>query len=150
MVVTTTNASEKYAGIDIRNDGAVVFAPPTKYKLLDGTIISYDVLGGEILPVPDIFCSNLKMFNTNTEKKTTKIKKAQKKTQETITTETKDANEVVENCEIVINNKLLDYDKFVKMKDCYTPERLRDSLLLLKYVNLDVKFGMIYVKKIKY
>jgi archaellum component FlaF (FlaF/FlaG flagellin family) len=114
-VKTTTNASEKYAGIDIRNDGAVVFAPPTTYKLLDGTIISYDDLGGEILPIPDIIRNNLKMFDTKNEKKTIKIKINKK-----IATGEKDAEEVVEN------NMLGNYDKFVKMKDCYSPERLKD------------------------
>ena len=59
-VLTTTNASEEYAGIDIRNDLAVVFAPPTKYKLLDGTMSHYSDLGGDILPIPDIIRSNLK------------------------------------------------------------------------------------------
>jgi hypothetical protein len=68
-VLTTTNASDKYAGIDIRNDSAVVFAPPTKYKLLDGTIIAYEDLGGEILPIPDIIRNNLKMFDKKIEKK---------------------------------------------------------------------------------
>ena len=59
-VKTTTNASEDYIGIDIRNDSAIVFAPPTKYKLIDKTICSYEDLGGEILPIPDIIRNNLK------------------------------------------------------------------------------------------
>jgi phage/plasmid-associated DNA primase len=119
--LTTTNASDKYAGIDIRNDSAVVFAPPTKYKLLDGTIIAYEDLGGEILPIPDIIRNNLKMFDKKIEKKVVKLKK-----KIVVTEKMENAVEVVENCEIKENNKLGDYDKFVKMKDCYTPERLRD------------------------
>ena len=66
-VLTTTNACIEYAGIDIRNDLAVVFAPPTKYKLLDGTMIHYSDLGGEILPIPDIIRSNLKQCQPKVE-----------------------------------------------------------------------------------
>ena len=59
-IKTTTNAMLVYDKVDIRNDGGMVFAPPTKYKLLDGTIVKYDDLGGEILPIPDIIINNLK------------------------------------------------------------------------------------------
>ena len=49
-----------YDKIDIRNDNSLVFAPPTKYKLLDDSFAEYKYIGGEILPIPDIIMSNLK------------------------------------------------------------------------------------------
>ena len=36
-ILTTTNAFNDYDGVDIRNDKAIVFAPPSKCKLEDGT-----------------------------------------------------------------------------------------------------------------
>ena len=52
---TGTNVMEKYSGVDIRNDNAFITIPPTKYKLLDGSVFEYewmDDTGGKILPVP--------------------------------------------------------------------------------------------------
>ena len=56
---TSSNVCDHYVGIDIRNDGGIVFCPPTKYQLLDGTTTGYTDLGGKILPVPDIIMNNL-------------------------------------------------------------------------------------------
>ena len=39
-------------GVDIRNDGGIVIAPPTKYKLLDGTKAKYEYLYGDVLEIP--------------------------------------------------------------------------------------------------
>ena len=58
---TTTNILK---GIDIRNDGAILYAPPTVYKLLNGTIAKYDYLGGNILPIPKILFSILMKNST--------------------------------------------------------------------------------------
>lgn len=60
---TTTQALNNYADVDIRNDNAVIFAPPTKYKLQNGDFCNYSDMGGEILPVPEIIMNNLKQFN---------------------------------------------------------------------------------------
>lgn len=49
---TGTNVFEKYAKVDIRSDGGMVFAPPTKYTLKDGTVIQYEDKGGAILEFP--------------------------------------------------------------------------------------------------
>jgi len=59
-VKTTTNAFVEYDKIDIRNDDAIVFCPPMKYKLLDGSFAEYKDLGGEILPIPEYLLKNLK------------------------------------------------------------------------------------------
>lgn len=53
-------AMNTYDGVDIRNDGGIVFCPPTKYKLLSGAIAKYEDLGGEILPTPDYIVKDLK------------------------------------------------------------------------------------------
>jgi phage/plasmid-associated DNA primase len=42
-----------FPDIDTRNDNAILYCPPTTYKLKDGTIVEYVDLGGELLPVPD-------------------------------------------------------------------------------------------------
>jgi outer membrane protein OmpA-like peptidoglycan-associated protein len=49
---TGTNVFEKYPKVDIRNDDSIVFAPPTKYTLLDGTVVQYEDKGGAILDFP--------------------------------------------------------------------------------------------------
>ena len=59
---TTTNAFTKHAKVDIRNDDAIVFAPPCQRLLLDGSTFSYTDLGGEILPVPELFKDNMKQY----------------------------------------------------------------------------------------
>jgi hypothetical protein len=59
-VGTATNGLINYDKIDIRNDNSLVFAPPTKYKLLNGSFAEYKYIGGEILPIPEILLINLK------------------------------------------------------------------------------------------
>jgi phage/plasmid-associated DNA primase len=123
-VLTTVNASEEYAGVDIRNDSAIVFAPPTKYKLLDGTIYAYIDEGGDILPIPDIVRSNLKQCKSKVENQKIIIKK--NKTIKAIATDNEKNQDTEKNPEIVANNQLADFDKFVKMKNCFSPERLNN------------------------
>ena len=60
QIKTTTDALINYSNIDIRNDDAIVFCPPTKYNLKNGTNCCYDDMGGEILPVPQFILDNLK------------------------------------------------------------------------------------------
>ena len=59
-LTTTTNGLRSYNKVDIRNDDAIVFAPPTTYKLRDCSIAKYEDLGGELLPVPDIILNDAK------------------------------------------------------------------------------------------
>ena len=49
---TGTNMFEKYAMVDISNDDNIVFAPPTKNTLLDGTVVEYEDKHGAILEFP--------------------------------------------------------------------------------------------------
>ena len=73
-ILTTTNAFIGCEGVDIRNDDAIVFAPPTKYMNYDGTEVKYIAKPGEFLPVPDILKTKLKQFETNTAPKQHKQK----------------------------------------------------------------------------
>ena len=59
-LMTTTNGLCSYDKVDIRNNDAIVFAPPTTYKLKNGSIAEYQDLGGELLPVPDIILNDAK------------------------------------------------------------------------------------------
>jgi hypothetical protein len=59
-LMTTTNGLCSYDKVDIRNNDAIVFAPPTTYKLKNGSIAKYEDLGGELLPVPDIILNDAK------------------------------------------------------------------------------------------
>jgi hypothetical protein len=47
------NTQDKNVKIDIRNDGGFIIAPPTKYKMPDGSIIKYEFVGGVLKDVPD-------------------------------------------------------------------------------------------------
>ena len=62
-VLTTVNGFDEYDGVDIRNDKAVVFAPPTKYKMSDGTVFQYEDIGGDIIPFPEEIKTSLKQWN---------------------------------------------------------------------------------------
>lgn len=73
-IKTTTQALRNYADVDIRNDNAIVFAPPTKYKLQNGEFCYYTDMGGEILPVPKIIMDNLKQNNEPLQSIKVKVK----------------------------------------------------------------------------
>lgn len=67
---TTTN---KKAKIDVRNDGGLIIAPPTKYTLLNGSIAQYKYIGGvQLGEIPESIIDilpTLKKTNNNTNKK---------------------------------------------------------------------------------
>ena len=74
----TTNVfeSDRFCDVDIRNDGGVIYAPPTKYQLLDGTTAEYKYIGGNIKPVPELLITMLKKNKENEIKpKSQKVKK---------------------------------------------------------------------------
>jgi hypothetical protein len=50
---TGTNCSKSFSNVDIRNDLAFVFAPPTKVYKDDSVVSEYKDLGGEIFDIPD-------------------------------------------------------------------------------------------------
>ena len=57
---TSTNCFKDYDSIDIRGDGGLVFAPPTRYELLDGTMVQYKHNGKELQKMPDFMYDLLK------------------------------------------------------------------------------------------
>ena len=63
-IKTTTNGMNSYNGVDIRNDAAILYAPPTKYKIKNtGVIVEYKLIGGEILECPEYIINDLKQNN---------------------------------------------------------------------------------------
>jgi len=66
-IKTTTDGFVHDKGVDIRNDDAIVFAPPCQRVLLDGNIFTYEDLGGDILQVPEIFVDNMKQLEDTTD-----------------------------------------------------------------------------------
>ena len=50
---TGVDCFKSYNKIDIRNDDAIIIAPPTTYKLLNKSMVEYEFLGGEILSIPN-------------------------------------------------------------------------------------------------
>jgi hypothetical protein len=94
-IKTTTNALIGYDKIDIRNDDAIIFCPPTKYRLINGSYAEYVDMGGEILPVP-IFLSS-KMKQNNITIKINEIKEIKKEIKE-LKDETVNNLKFIENC----------------------------------------------------
>jgi hypothetical protein len=60
-LISTTQAFISYPSIDIRNDGGIVFCPPTKYNLLDGSQVIYQDQGGDILELPTTLLTEIKL-----------------------------------------------------------------------------------------
>jgi hypothetical protein len=71
---TTTNACINIPNIDIRNDGALVIAPPTTYILKNKTVVSYTKNDGTIIEFPEYLKPHLKQFKPSIEKSTKKLK----------------------------------------------------------------------------
>ena len=72
-VKTRSNALVNYDGVDIANDGHMVFAPPTSYIDLEDNVNAYTDLGGEILAVPQFIIDDLKQ--NQEQPKVSKVKK---------------------------------------------------------------------------
>jgi hypothetical protein len=105
-LLTSTNVFEMYADVDIRNDEGVVFAPPTRYNLLDGTIIEYKDMGGELLEFPHDLIHKQKYIQKELTKKKKEAEKTQKKVQKLIESEPMTDLDLI--CRKIINAGLLD------------------------------------------
>ena len=77
-VLDTTNGLNSYAGVDIRNDNGIVFAPPTTYKLKNGNFAEYKDLGGEIVEIPDFILNDLKKTKEQEKEEKQKTKEQEK------------------------------------------------------------------------
>ena len=59
-IKTTSNRKSK---IDVRNDGGLIIAPPTKYTLLNGSTAQYSFIGGvQLGAIPESIISNITSF----------------------------------------------------------------------------------------
>ena len=74
-IITTTNVNG-INGVDTRNDGGLIIAPPTKYKLLDGTKARYIYLYGDLLKMPETLLKQLspKELSPKEEEKKEEVK----------------------------------------------------------------------------
>ena len=57
-IKTDTNVNG-FIGVDTRNDGGLIVAPPTKYKLLNGQKVKYTYLYGDLLEMPKSLLNQL-------------------------------------------------------------------------------------------
>ena len=57
---TTVDCFNDYKGVDIRNDAGIVFCPPTKYMMPNGSIVEYIDLGGTMEQPPTYLKSYIK------------------------------------------------------------------------------------------
>lgn len=73
----TTNVF-KNRGVDIRNDGGCIIAPPSSYSYKD-EVFTYEFMGGEILPMPDLLLQKFKpdVFKQNEENNENEIDEKQ-------------------------------------------------------------------------
>lgn len=113
-VPTTTNAFYNFEHIDIRNNDAIVYAPPTKYNLLDGSIVEYKFIGGEILPFTEELLQELKINKPKIVKPIAIEVKAEKipsiKIKNNIEEDAKYAQAIIENG--LLNTLADDYDNW--------------------------------------
>jgi hypothetical protein len=111
---TGTNVFEKYAKVDIRNDDSIVFAPPTKYTLLDGTIVQYEDKGGAILEFPKEI---VQLQKTVIKQQKSEIKQKKKddkqKKDESLTNMEEICKQTIEKG--LLDHKCDDYDDWTKV-----------------------------------
>ncbi len=120
-----TNVMSIFNGIDIRNDGGFITAPPTSYKFLDGSIYNYEYvdLTKKILPVPEQFKKYLTKLIESKENEKKKMIKEEKKKQKELKEqqkkdkkgETYDEKEVLYKMIDIIQDMAEDYDTWNKV-----------------------------------
>jgi phage/plasmid-associated DNA primase len=96
---TSVKCFKDYEGVDIRNDGALVFAPPTHYELLDGSCVQYKHNGKKIAEIPD-FMYNLLKDERKDERKEKPKEKPKEKLTEKITKKLTE-NKVIHSTNII-------------------------------------------------
>ena len=103
LLPTTTNIN-KLENIDCRNDGGIVIAPPTKYKLLSGEKVKYEYLCGEIIDIPAKLLKQL-------------LPKKKKEKQEFVN-EIKH-NEIIKLLDLITTDRSDNYDNWVRVGHFY-------------------------------
>lgn len=120
-VPTTTNAFYDFPHIDTRNNDAIVYAPPTKYTLLDGSIAEYKYIGGDLLPITDEILQELKINQPKVAKpmpievvaKKVVEKLPSIKIKSNIEEDTKYAKAIIENG--LLNNYVNEYSDWINV-----------------------------------
>ena len=111
---TSTNVFEHYPKVDIRSDGGMVFAPPTKYTLKDGTVIHYEDKGGAILEFPKEIIE-LQKSVIKKKKEEVKQKKKDDKLQkeESLSNLEEIFNQIIDKG--LLDHKCVNYDDWMKV-----------------------------------
>ena len=94
-------------GVDIRNDGGCVLAPPTKYKLLSGETSKYKYIGGEILDIPSYL---LNLFTCKKVEKKKSLKEEKKEFNNDMKTK-----EIIKLINLLDISRCQNYDDWVKI-----------------------------------
>jgi hypothetical protein len=111
---TGTNVFEKYPKVDIKNDGGCVFAPPTKYTLLDGSVVQYEDKGGAILEFPKEIVELQKSVIKQQKAEVKQKKKEDKqKKDESLTNMEEICKQTIEKG--LLDHKCDDYDDWTKV-----------------------------------
>jgi len=130
-IKTTTNACvAPFTNVDIRNDNAIVFAPPTFYMLPNGKRVYYIKQEGEILPVPDKMRQTFKQFQIQTAPPES-VTVGPERNISLQTTQTQESN-----------NSKNNFQKMLLMKDLFCPVRLNDYNEYIKFtIAMKKNFG---------
>ena len=130
-----SNCMDEYEGVDIRNDNnGFIICPPTKYKLPDGTIAKYTLIGGQIIDFPE------ELFNLLNHRGVVGQAKPNKKIVKTkvVKTDGEDEEEVEEDDEIanVTNNAKYSIKAISALINLLNPERSnnRDEWIIIGIV----------------
>jgi hypothetical protein len=101
-------------GIDIMNDGSLIFAPPTSYTLPDGTIAEYKYLSGKVLgEFPEFLIKKLNDARKAKEPDTKKtVKPTTTPTPTTLTTIRPQDENLLEYFQLIVDAKTKEEDKY--------------------------------------
>jgi hypothetical protein len=114
---TSIKCFKDYEGVDIRNDGGLVFAPPTKYELLDGSFVQYMHNGKTLKKIPEFMYDLLKDERiAEPKKKTTAEPKKKTKTNNIKQNENAEVNENIKSLTELIDVKYIDdFDSWLRI-----------------------------------
>jgi hypothetical protein len=101
-------------GIDIMNDGSLIFAPPTSYALPDGSVAEYKYLSGKVLgEFPEFLIKKLNDARKAKEPDTKKtVKPTTTPTPTTLTTIRPQDENLLEYFQLIVDAKTKEEDKY--------------------------------------
>jgi hypothetical protein len=114
-IKTTVNAFEEFENVDIRNDDAILIAPPTKVYKDRNCCGEYTDLGGDIMEIPNELKMKLKQFNKQEKpvlqpKAKVHIEKATEPTEPT----TQSKHIILELAKAILSNNSKFFDDYEK------------------------------------